>query len=174
MIPLRVFATDLDTGEEVVFARGPLKPALLASTALPGCSRRPPRRPPLVDGAVVDNVPLWHALAGPVDRVYVLNVSGDLIAARCAHRSTSRCAPSPSPQPALRARAAQRARDLEVFVLPAPVDDRELFDFSGARKLIDDAHGLAELALDEADAASAAAAPSAVRGGAATPRSSDR
>ena len=29
----------------------------------------------LVDGAVVDTVPLSHALAGPVDRIYVLNVS---------------------------------------------------------------------------------------------------
>ena len=41
-IPLRVIATDLDTGEEVVLARGPLKPALLASAALPG--RVPDRR----------------------------------------------------------------------------------------------------------------------------------
>ncbi len=75
-IPLRVVATDLDTGEEVVLARGPLKPALLASAALPGVfpivvhgGRR------LVDGGVVNNVPLWHALSGPVDRVFVLNVS---------------------------------------------------------------------------------------------------
>ena len=75
-IPLRVIATDLDTGEEVVLARGPLKPALLASSALPGVfpivvhgGRR------LVDGGVVNNVPLWHALSGPVDRVFVLNVS---------------------------------------------------------------------------------------------------
>ena len=57
---------DLDTGEEVVFARGPLEPALLASAALPGLF--PPIRHDgrtLVDGAVVDTVPLWHALAGP-------------------------------------------------------------------------------------------------------------
>src|SRR5258708_9510212 len=75
-IPLRVVATDLDTGEEVVLANGPLKPALLASAALPGVfpivvhgGRR------LVDGGVVNNRPLWHALSGPVDRVFVLNVS---------------------------------------------------------------------------------------------------
>ena len=75
-VPLRVIATDLDTGEEVVLAHGPLKPALLASAALPGVfpivvhdGRR------LVDGGVVNNVPLWHALNGPVDRVFVLNVS---------------------------------------------------------------------------------------------------
>src|SRR6266446_7858591 len=75
-IPLRVIATDLDTGEEVVLANGPLKPALLASTALPGVFpivHHDGRR--LVDGGVVDNVPLSHALAGPIDRVFVLNVS---------------------------------------------------------------------------------------------------
>ena len=42
---------------------------------------------------------------------------------------------------------------VEVILLPAPVDDRELFDFGGGRKLMDDAHALAELALDDADAA---------------------
>ena len=105
-IPLRVIATDLDTGEEVVLARGPLKPALLASTALPGVfpivvhgGRR------LVDGGVVNNVPLWHALSGPVDRVFVLNVSagrrrprGALTARRRDDELHAR------PQPALRAR----------------------------------------------------------------------
>src|SRR6195256_5830170 len=78
-IPLRVIACDLDTGEEVVLARGPLKPALLASTALRGVFPIVPhagRR--LVDGGVVDNVPLSHALAGPVDRVFVLNVSSSM------------------------------------------------------------------------------------------------
>ena len=71
-----MIATDLDTGEEVVLVRGPLKPALLASTALPGVFpivHHDGRR--LVDGGVVDNVPLSHALSGPVDRVFVLNVS---------------------------------------------------------------------------------------------------
>ena len=53
-IPLRVIATDLDSGEEVVLVRGPLKPALLASTALPGVFpivHHDGRR--LVDGGVV-------------------------------------------------------------------------------------------------------------------------
>src|SRR4029450_8179226 len=62
-IPFRVIACHLDTGEEVVLARGPLKPALLASAALPGVFpivEHDGRR--LVDGGVVDNVPLSHAL----------------------------------------------------------------------------------------------------------------
>ena len=93
----------------------------------------------LVDGAVVDTVPLWHALAGPVDRIYVMNVAGDLMrppAALPDRRRRPRL--RHQPQAALRPRAAQRARDASrCVVLPAPVDDRELFDFSGGRR----AHG---------------------------------
>ena len=97
-IPLRVVACDLATGEEVVLASGPLKPALLASAALPGSF--PPvlhDHRTLVDGGVVDNVPLSHALAGPVDRIFVLNVSGGVADAPSATRSTWCCGPSPSP-----------------------------------------------------------------------------
>ena len=93
--------------------RGPLQPALLASAALPGIY--PPIRHDgrtLVDGAVVDTVPLWHALSGPVDRIYVMNVAGDLLRPAAALPDRRR---GPGlrhqPQAALRARGAQRARD---------------------------------------------------------------
>jgi len=154
-VPLRVVAADLDTGEEVVFAGGPLEPALLASTALPGLY--PPIRHDgrtLVDGAVVDTVPLSHAFAGPVDRVYVMNVAGDLM---------DRPIRSPI-DVAVRAFAISRKQrfdlelrsapeSVELVVLPAPVDDRELFDFSGGRALMDAAYRLAERALDDAESA---------------------
>ncbi|MDQ3947059.1 MAG: patatin-like phospholipase family protein [Actinomycetota bacterium] len=150
VVPLRVIATDLATGEEVVIASGPLKPALLASAALPGSF------PPvthdhriLVDGGVVDNVPLSHALAGPVDRIFILNVSGGV-------------ADSPVRNPldvVLRAFAIARnlrfERELaaappyvEVVVLPRPADGRSPFDFSGADIIIDEAHALAGRFLD--------------------------
>jgi NTE family protein len=155
VIPLRVVAADLDTGDEVVFARGPLQPALLASSALPGIY--PPIRHDgrtLVDGAVVDTVPLWHALAGPVDRIYVMNVAGDLM---------DRPLRSPI-DVAVRAFAISRKQrfdlelrsvpeSVELVVLPPPVDERELFDFSGARELMDNARKLADQALDDAEAA---------------------
>jgi NTE family protein len=150
-----VVACDLDTGEEVVLAAGPLEPALLASTALPGLF--PPIRHDgrvLVDGAVVDTVPISHALAGPVDRVYVLNITGDLV---------NRSLRSPI-DVAIRAFAISRKQrfelelrsvpeSVEVVVLPAPDDDREVTDFSDALVLIDEAHELATRALDEADVA---------------------
>jgi len=153
-VPLRVIACDLDTGDEVVFAGGPLQPALLASSALPGLF--PPIRHDgrlLVDGAVVDTVPISHALAGPVDRVFVLSIAGDLL---------DRPLRSPI-DVAIRAFAISRKQRFElelrnvpegvdVVVLPAPHDDREVTDFSEPLELIDAAYDLARQALDDADA----------------------
>jgi NTE family protein len=155
LVPLRVVACDLDTGEEVVFAAGPLEPALLASTALPGLF--PPIRHDgrlLVDGAVVDTVPLSHALAGPVDRVYVLNIAGELL---------NRSLRSPI-DVVIRAFAISRKQrfdlelrsvpeSVEVVVLSGPSDNREVTDFSEPQKMIDQSYQLAELALDDAELA---------------------
>jgi NTE family protein len=149
-IPLRVIATDLDTGEEVVLARGPLKPALLASAALPGVfpivvhgGRR------LVDGGVVNNVPLWHALSGPVDRIFVLNVSSgtgdhavrsplDVVMTSFMHARNQRYE--------LERRHA--IEHIDIIDLPRPRDTRELFDFSGAHELMESAYSLANAKLD--------------------------
>jgi NTE family protein len=158
-IPLRVVATDLDTGEEVVLASGPLKPALLASAALPGVfpivvhgGRR------LVDGGVVNNVPLWHALSGPVDRIFVLNVSAgagdhavrsplDVVMTSFMHARNQRYE--------LERRSA--VDHVDIIDLPRPRDSRELFDFSGASALIDSAYTLAKAKLDEYERELAAA-----------------
>jgi NTE family protein len=151
-IPLRVVTTDLDTGEEVVFARGPLKPALLASAALPGVFpivSHDGRR--LVDGGVVDSVPLWHAFAGPVDRVIVFNVSAgapdreersalDVVMTSFMHSRSQR----------FELEMRSIPPHVQVIVLPRPTDTRELFDFSGGRELIDEARRLATTELDRA------------------------
>lgn len=150
-IPLRVIAADLDTGEEVVLLRGPLKPALLASAALPGVFpivNHDGRR--LVDGGVVNSVPLWHALSGPVDRVFVLNVSGapadkiersplDVVMTSFMHARNQR----------FELELRHAPPNVEIIVLPRPRDTRDLFDFSGAGALIDEAYDLATNALDE-------------------------
>ena len=150
-VPLRVVATDLRTGDEHVFLRGPLHEALLGSAALPGIF------PPvtyngyqLVDGAVVNLIPISHALAGPVDRVFVLDVS-DPMGDR----------PIRSPlDVAIRAFAISRDQrfelelqwvpdDIEVVVLPAPHDDRDFLDFSGGHQIIEEGYHLAMRALDD-------------------------
>ena len=123
----------------------------------------------LVDGGVVDNVPLSHALAGPVDRVFVLNVSSgmserversplDVVMTSFTHARSQRYE--------LELRLVPP--EIEVIELPRPPDPRDLFDFSGARELIDAAYELANEALDRAavpraDRASSAAASAAAR-----------
>lgn len=150
-VPLRVVAADLITGDEHVIVHGPLPPALLASAALPGIF--PPvvlNGHTLVDGAVVNLVPISHALAGPIDRIFVLDVS-DPISDR----------PIRSPlDVAVRAFAISRdqrfelelqwvPKEIEVIVLPPPRDDRDFLDFSGADGLIQQAYDLAVNALDD-------------------------
>jgi NTE family protein len=160
-IPLRVVACDLDSGDEVVLARGPLAPALLASAALPGVFpivHHDNRR--LVDGGVVNAVPLWHALSGPVREVYVLNVSGetgpreprsplDVVTMSFAHSRNKRYE--------LERRFAPE--DVSIVEMPRPRDDRDLFDFGKARELIDEAYELCRDFLAARDAASPCEAP---------------
>lgn len=74
-IPFHVVATSLVTGREKWFTSGPVVEPILASAALPGIL------PPveingelLVDGGVVDNVPVAHALAMNPKRVVVFHV----------------------------------------------------------------------------------------------------
>jgi NTE family protein len=150
-IPLRVVAADLLTGEEVVFSSGPLEPALLGSAALPGIF--PPVRHNgrlLADGAVVNLVPISHALAGPIERIFVLDVSDPI---------TERPIRSPL-DVVIRAFAISRDQrfdlelqyvpeHVELVVLPPPVDERDFFDFGGGKELVDEAYALTAAALDE-------------------------
>ena len=104
----------------------------------------------LVDGGVVNSVPLWHALSGPVDRVLVFNVSAgaadreersplDVVMTSFMHSRSQR----------FELELRNMPPRVEVIVLPRPPDRRELFDFSGGRELIDEAHRLASVELDQ-------------------------
>ena len=148
-IPLRVVTADLETGEECVLVRGPLAPSLLASSALPGIF--PPvdlHRRTLVDGGVVNLVPISHALAGPINRVYVLDISDPI---------SDRLIRSPL-DVAMRAFAISRDQrfdlerqwvpaEVDLIVLPAPVDDRNFYDFDGAEAIITEAYERAKKTL---------------------------
>ena len=72
-IPVEVVTTSLTDGRERWIAHGPAVEAILASSAIP--SIFPPVRiddDVLVDGGVVNNVPISRALAAQCDRIYVL------------------------------------------------------------------------------------------------------
>lgn len=84
--PFHVVATSLTTGRDRWFSSGRVIPAILASAALPAIF------PPveidgelLIDGAVVDNVPISRALALGASRIVVFHV-GNFERARPAPR----------------------------------------------------------------------------------------
>lgn len=71
--PLHVVAADVLTGEELRLSSGPLADAVLASASIPGVL------PPvpwdgrlLMDGGVVNNTPISHAVELGADEIYVL------------------------------------------------------------------------------------------------------
>ncbi len=78
--PFAAMATDLKSGEAVVFRSGPLRRAVVASGALPGLM--PPEDLDgrlLVDGAISDRVPTRALLAMPVDVALAVDVSPEAL-----------------------------------------------------------------------------------------------
>jgi NTE family protein len=72
-IPLHLVAFDLLSGREVRLSDGPARDAVLAAAAIPGVL--PPVRQGdrlLVDGGVVNNTPISHAVELGAERIYVL------------------------------------------------------------------------------------------------------
>lgn len=77
-IPLRVIATDMTHGQRAVLESGPLGPAVLASSAIPGVF--PPVRigdRVYVDGGAVDNASLETALLLGARRIFIIDVGLD-------------------------------------------------------------------------------------------------
>jgi NTE family protein len=78
VIPLRVVATDITHSTRMVFGSGPIAPAVLASSAIPGVF--PPVRlgdTVYVDGGALDNASVETALELGARRIYVLEVGYD-------------------------------------------------------------------------------------------------
>jgi len=144
VVPLYLLAFDLLSGEEVLLSSGPVIDALLAAVAIPGilpAVRWGQRR--LVDGGVVNNTPISHAIDLGAERVYVLPT-----------HDGSRALPKP-PRGALdaaihgitllidsqlRADIARYSSRAELIVLPAPNPRHVLpTDFHHSRALIDGA-----------------------------------
>jgi NTE family protein len=123
-IPLHLVAFDLTEGREALLSEGPAVDAVAAAASIPGifpaveiANRR------LIDGGVVNNTPISHAVELGADRIYVLPTQdpGRL--------------PTRRPQSALdaamsglgllidgrlQADVARYSREVELIVLPAP------------------------------------------------------
>ncbi|HET9729088.1 MAG TPA: patatin-like phospholipase family protein [Acidimicrobiia bacterium] len=73
-VPLRVVAVDVLTGHDVVFSSGPAAEAILASAAIPAVFAPVTINDvPYMDGGVVNNTPISHAVQAGADVLWVLS-----------------------------------------------------------------------------------------------------
>jgi NTE family protein len=153
VLPLTVVATDVETGEEVLLDRGPIVPALLASSAMPGIY--PPVRIGgrwLVDGSVASDAPIGPAVRAGATRVWVLPSVPVVPMAR----------PTTALDVLLRSTAIVLARHnagivaawcgrCELYVPPAPlVPGVSPFNFRASAQLIEAAYRLTASWLEQA------------------------
>lgn len=145
-IPVHLITFDLAEGRELALSEGPAVDSLLAAAAIPGVF--PPvaiggRR--LIDGGVVNNTPISHAVELGAERIYVLPTE-DPSCRRAGYP------PRGAVDAAIHgvrllidhrldADIARYAEAVELIVLPAPNVGRvQPTNFEHAARLIDDAH----------------------------------
>ena len=141
--PLHVVAYDVVSGGEVLLSGGSAVDAITASASLPGVF------PPvaiggrsLIDGGVINNTPISHAVALGADRVYVLATQGGpyrIVPSRGALDAAIQ-ALGLLVGARLAADLARYAAEVEIVALPAPNRWRvQPTDFNHAGRLITDA-----------------------------------
>lgn len=89
-VPFAAIATDLETGREVWLREGPINEAVRASIALPGIfspARNGARW--LVDGGLVNPVPVSACRALGAEIVIAVNLNGDIVGRRFKTESTT-------------------------------------------------------------------------------------
>jgi NTE family protein len=132
-IPFVAVATDLNAGTEVVLDRGPVGPAIHASSAIPGVFRPVSLGGrTLVDGGVVDPIPVSVARARGADVVIAVDIGMELAAeepgnaASISLRSIALLS---------RELARVKAKDADVVIKPK-VGETSSFDFSRKKELM--------------------------------------
>ena len=154
-IPLHVIAFDITTGAEAVLSEGPAVEAILAACSIPGIFPAVAMGDRLlIDGGVVNNTPIRHAIELGAERIYVLPT-----------QELSKAEPSP-PRTALDAAihglgvlvgsrleadiALYRSK-AELIMLPAANSHRvQPTDFDHSSELVLQAHAASRRALAEA------------------------
>jgi len=152
-IQLHLVAFDLFEGRELCLSEGPVLDAVAASASIPGVF--PPvamgeRR--LVDGGVVNNTPISHAIELGAERIYVLPTQAPYN--RSARVPT--CALDAAVQGLhllvgcrLEADIARYSAEAELIVLPAPnAGGVQPTSFEHSHRLITDARAAARTALE--------------------------
>ena len=150
-IPLHVVAYDVEAGEERLLSSGPAAEAVLATSAVPGLL--PPVRTgggTLVDGGVVNNAPVSHAVALGAERIFVLSTqpAPGLIAPPRTAVELALHAFTLLIGSRLQADVARFAGTVELTVIEAGVAARvSPTDFGHARELIAAGHAAARSSL---------------------------
>ncbi len=140
-VALHVLATDALSGEEVLLSNGPAIDAILASAAIPGVY--PPvlwETHVLMDGGILNNTPISHAVALGAERIIVLPAIGSQRLTRVPRGAVAAGVIALS-----RAINQRFANDLvhyadaaELIVLPPPDSGILPADFGHAEELIAD------------------------------------
>ena len=163
-VPLHLVAFDLLSGREVRLSDGPALDAVLAAAAIPGVL--PPVRQGdrlLVDGGVVNNTPISHAIELGAERIYVLATDDPVVRAvpltprgaldAAVHAFTLLAGAR------LQSDLARYATAAELIVLPAVNREHiQPTDFDHASRLIAHAFAAARAALDTAPVVESVAA----------------
>jgi NTE family protein len=151
--PLHVIACDVLNGQEVRLSEGPLVDAVMASAAIPGVL--PPvdwDRRLLIDGGVMNNTPITHALELGADQVYVLPTGGPCALTDAPRGALGMIVQATSLMVAQRfadeAIAYAGRADLTILPPPCPIDVQPM-DFGHAEELMTRAEADARAFLDE-------------------------
>jgi NTE family protein len=144
-VELHVVASDLLSGEELLLSEGSAVDAVMASAAIPGVFPAVPwGSRMLVDGGVVNNTPISHAVELGADQIYVLQAVGTAPLAQAPRGALASAVAAMSR--AITRRFAEDvifyAESVDLKVLPAPrVQGIMPIDFSHADELIADGLG---------------------------------
>jgi len=142
-VPLHLVAFDLAAGRELLLSEGPAVEAVVAAASMPGVF------PPveiadrcLIDGGVVNNTPISHAVDLGADRIFVLPTRDpDGLRERSPQRAfdTPMHGLGPLIEGRLQAEMARYAREVELVVLPAANPGVQPTSFDHADRLINEA-----------------------------------
>jgi NTE family protein len=139
-VELHVVAADALSGEEVLLSSGPAIDAVLASAAIPGVFPAVQWQGQLlIDGGIVNNTPISHAVALGADRIFVLQAIGTGPCARAPRGvwASGVSAMFRAITRRLKEDVARYADSVDLTVIPAPRIDRILpIDFGHADELI--------------------------------------
>ncbi len=146
VVPLHIIATNLSTGHDVRLSQGNLTDAVCASAAIPGIFPVVTiDGTKLVDGGVVNNCPISHAVALGATKVYVLpcGYACSLVTAPKGALSVALHSISLLIQNRLKLDVAHYEHEVDLQVVPTlcPLNVGPT-DFSQSRKIIDEAEAL--------------------------------